>query len=265
MDGGTRQQAYDRGHTIFSPDGRLYQVEYAREAVERGSPAVGVRTGEGVVLAARKRLRSPLLEAESVAKIHRIDDHLAVASAGHAADARRLVESARVASQRHWLRYDEPMPAGSLTTTLADEVQERTQTGGARPYGAALLIGGVDAETASRDDGKMGDERGDEEAEDERYRLFEVDPSGTPYGWRATAIGSGSAGLCGYLEAELTGTARSAWTADHAAALALDALTSDDEPEAVPDALECWTLGPEPSIDRHSSTEIADLLASGAS
>src|SRR6056297_110613 len=99
MDGTAHQQAYDRGHTIFSPDGRLYQVEYARQAVERGSPAVGVQAADGVVLAALKRLASPLLDSGSVEKVHQIDDHIAIASAGHAADARRLVDHARLAAQ----------------------------------------------------------------------------------------------------------------------------------------------------------------------
>ena len=89
------QQAYDRGITIFSPDGRLYQVEYAREAIKRGTASVGVRTDDGVVLAADRQVRSPLLEADSIEKLHRVDEHVAVASAGHVADARHLVEFAR--------------------------------------------------------------------------------------------------------------------------------------------------------------------------
>lgn len=171
MDGTARQQAYDRGSTIFSPDGRLYQVEYAREAVGRGSPSLGITTDAGVVLAATKRVASPLLEAGSIEKISVVDDHVAIASAGHAADARQLVAEARTAAQRHRVRYGEPIDVGALTTGLADHVQESTQTGGSRPYGAALLVAGID---------------------DSGPGLYEVDPSGTPYGWRAVAIGRGS-------------------------------------------------------------------------
>ena len=258
MDGGARQQAYDRGHTIFSPDGRLYQVGYAREAVERGSPAVAVRTDEGIVLAARKRLRSPLLEPDSVAKIHRIDDHLAIASAGHAADARRLVDEARVASQRHRLRYDEPMPADALTTALADAVQERTQTGGARPYGAALLVAGAgDSAIRAEEPSTNGDH--------ERFRLFEVDPSGTPYGWRGTAIGDGSAALRGYIEAELTEGVSAGATIDGGVKLALGALRLDEETEPEPAAFECVSVGAGPTIDRRSTDEIASALDAAAS
>jgi proteasome alpha subunit len=168
MQGNANQQAYDRGITIFSPDGRLYQVEYAREAVERGTAVVGVRTPQGVVLAADKLLRSPLIEPDSVEKLHAVDDHVGVASAGHAADARRLVDLARRTAQGNRLRYDEPIGVETLTKDLSDHVQEFTQTGGARPFGVALLVAGI---------------------EDGEPRLFEMDPSGTPSEWQATAIG----------------------------------------------------------------------------
>ena len=92
MQGQNQQQAYDRGITIFSPDGRLYQVEYAREAVKRGTASVGVRTADGVVLAADRHARSPLLERDSIEKIHKADDHVGIASAGHVADARKLID-----------------------------------------------------------------------------------------------------------------------------------------------------------------------------
>ncbi len=165
------RQAYDRGQTIFSPDGRLYQVEYARKAVERGSPSVGVRTAEGPVLAAQRPIRSPLIEPDSVEKIHAIDDHAAAAAAGHAADARRLVSVGREAATSHRLRYDEPIGTEALAREIADHVQEHTQTGGSRPYGTALLVAGTDG----------GDSGGE---------LFEVDPGGTVAGWRAGAIGA---------------------------------------------------------------------------
>ncbi|MFC6941932.1 archaeal proteasome endopeptidase complex subunit alpha [Salinirubellus sp. GCM10025818] len=181
---GNQQQAYDRGSTIFSPDGRLYQVEYAREAVKRGSPTVGVRTPEGIALAAAGRTRSSLQVPESVEKIHEADAHVGIATAGHAADGRRLVDVARREAQVERLRYDQPVGVETLTKTVTDHVQERTQTGGARPYGAALLVGGVDG-------GPGG-----------TPRLFETDPSGTPYEWRAVAIGGDSGEIRDYLEAE---------------------------------------------------------------
>ena len=254
MDSSANQQAYDRGHTIFSPDGRLYQVEYAREAVERGSPSVGVVTDDGVVLAARKRVRSPLLEAETVAKIHRVDDHLAIASAGHAADARQLVDVARREGQRHRLRYGEPIDAESLAKRLADHVQERTQTGGSRPYGVALLVAGVDSDGA-------GDPQ-----------LYEVDPSGTPYGWRAVAVGNGGRDVRRFLEDRLGTGESTRGDLQRGTATALEALAATtDEDELAPETVDVWTLEAEPDatesassrdpITRRSNDELASLLA----
>ena len=177
------QQAYDRGITIFSPDGRLYQVEYAREAVKRGTASVGVRTADGVVLAADRHARSPLIERDSIEKIHEIDDHVGVASAGHVADARQLIDVARRQAQVNRLRYDEPASVEALTKEVTDYIQQYTQTGGARPFGVALLVAGI---------------------EDGQPRLFETDPSGTPYEWQAVAIGGSREDIQTYLEDEYT-------------------------------------------------------------
>ena len=175
------QQAYDRGTSLFSPDGRIYQVEYAREAVKRGAPSLGIRTAEGVVLAAQRRTSSPLMEGESIEKLHKIDDFLGAASAGHVADARRLIDGARTAAQRNRLRYGEPLGVETLAKTLSDEIQETTQYGGTRPFGAALLIAGMD------DSGS-------------EPRLYQTDPSGAPQEWRAVAIGSGRDDIQEFLE-----------------------------------------------------------------
>ncbi len=177
------QQAYDRGVTVFSPDGRLYQVEYAREAVSRGSPTVGVRTVESVVLASLARTRSPLMEPDSIEKIHDVDGRLGIGSAGHVADARRLVDFARRYAQRERLRYGEAPGVEPVATAVADHIQESTQTGGTRPFGAALLVAGVDPDGG-------------------RPRLYEVDPSGTPSEWQATAVGSGGDEIRAFLETE---------------------------------------------------------------
>ncbi|RLM39416.1 MULTISPECIES: archaeal proteasome endopeptidase complex subunit alpha [unclassified Haloarcula] len=178
---GNEQQAYDRGITIFSPDGRLYQVEYAREAVKRGTASVGVRTEDGVVIAADRHARSPLIERDSIEKIHEIDSHVGVASAGHVADARQLIDVARRQAQVNRLRYDEPASVESLTKEITDYIQQYTQTGGARPFGVALLVAGI---------------------EDGQPRLFETDPSGTPYEWQAVAIGGSREDIQSFLEDE---------------------------------------------------------------
>lgn len=197
---GDNQQAYDRGTTIFSPDGRLYQVEYAREAVKQGAPVVGVRGADGVALAAYAPQRSSLVEERSIEKLKVVDDRVAVASAGHAADARRLVDIARRSAQRERLRYGEAATVESLATTVADHVQEHTQSGGARPYGTALLFAGVDEEP----------------------RLFETDPSGATSEWQANAVGRGAGDIVDYFEEH-----REPDLSDEGAlALALDGLTA---------------------------------------
>ena len=207
---GNDQQAYDRGTSLFSPDGRIYQVEYAREAVSRGAPSVGIRTAEGIVLAAMSRTSSPLMEAESIEKLHKLDDHLGTASAGHVADARQLIDLARRQSQGNRLRYGEPVGVETLTKFVTDHIQENTQRGGTRPYGAALLIGGF---------------------EDGRPRLFGADPSGTPHEWKATAIGGSRQEIQELLEDEWSEDL----TLDDGIGLALralfginDELTADD-------------------------------------
>ncbi|ELY95921.1 archaeal proteasome endopeptidase complex subunit alpha [Natrialba taiwanensis] len=276
MNTSSRQQAYDRGHTIFSPDGRLYQVEYAREAVERGSPSVGVVTSEGVVLAARKRVRSPLLEPDSVEKIHRVDEHLAVATAGHAADARQLVEAARKRCQQHRLQYGEPIGVSVLASDLADHIQEQTQSGGTRPYGAAVLVGGVDPGPGpDPDSSPTPDDRSADEIESEpehesatertvQPALYEVDPGGTFYGWRGTAIGDGTAEIRSFLETELDGGDSTAetpsLTRDHGLSIALDALatTAADDRPLSPTTVTARVLGPGPESSSEQSTPVGD-------
>ncbi|WP_247728886.1 archaeal proteasome endopeptidase complex subunit alpha [Halovivax limisalsi] len=209
MQGQAQQQAYDRGITIFSPDGRLYQVEYAREAVKRGTASIGIRTSDGVVLAVDKRIPSPLLEDSSVEKIHKADDHIGIASAGHVADARQLIDFARRQAQVNQLRYGEPIGVESLTKEITDHIQQYTQVGGARPFGVALIVGGI---------------------EDGEPRLFETDPSGTPYEWKALAVGADRAELQEYLESNYDDEA----TIDDGVSLALDALASVNEGSLLP-------------------------------
>lgn len=161
--------AYDRAITVFSPDGRLFQVEYAREAVKRGTTACGVTYSNGVLLAVDKSLASKLIIPKSIEKIFKIDEHIGIATSGLVADARRLVEDARLAAQRNRLVYNEPISILTLTRELCDTKQIYTMYGGARPFGAALLIAGVN----------------------EQPYLFETDPSGAFTEYSATAIGSG--------------------------------------------------------------------------
>jgi 20S proteasome subunit alpha 5 len=106
---------YDRGVNTFSPEGRLFQVEYAIEAIKLGSTAIGLQTKYGCVLAVEKRLTSSLLEPKSVEKIAEIDCHIGAAMSGLVADARTLVDHARVEAQNHRFTYDEPIGVEALT------------------------------------------------------------------------------------------------------------------------------------------------------
>ena len=230
------QRAYDRGVTVFSPDGRLYQVEYAREAVKRGSPAVGVTTDDSVVLAAYGQPRSPLIEPESIEKVHDLDGRLGVGTAGHVADARRLVDFGRKYAQRERLRYGEAPAVEPVAKAVADRVQESTQTGGSRPFGTALLLGGVvDAEP----------------------RLYEIDPSGTPTEWRATAVGNGSETIRSRFEADLDSTV----TTEAGVSIALSALDDGTEGELVSAAIDLAVLD-EGGFRPIGRAEVADALDS---
>jgi proteasome alpha subunit len=168
----SQQQAYDRAITIFSPDGRLYQVEYAREAVKRGTASIGLTTADGVVLGAYKRVPNELMEAENVEKIFQIDEHIGAASAGHVTDARKLIDILRREAQVNRASYQEPIGVETVVRRLCDEMQKYTQQGGVRPFGVSVIVGGI---------------------ENGKPRVFETDPSGSFYEWRATAIGEKSA------------------------------------------------------------------------
>jgi len=162
--------AYDRAITVFSPDGRLFQVEYAREAVKRGSTTVGMKFKDGVILMVDKKLSSKLVEAKSHEKIFKIDAMIGCATSGLVADARSLVDRARIEAQINKITYDEEIYVESLVKKICDFKQTYTQYGGVRPFGTALLIGGVDT-------------RG--------IHLYETDPSGALMAYHAGSIGSG--------------------------------------------------------------------------
>lgn len=169
---------YDRGVNTFSPEGRLFQVEYAIEAIKLGSTAVGLQTPEGVVLAVEKRLTSSLLEPSSVEKIMEIDTHLGCAMSGLTADARTMIEHARVETQNHRFTYNEPMTVESCTQAVCDLALrfgegDKEERGMSRPFGVALLIAGIDENGPS---------------------LYHTDPSGTFVRYEAKAIGAGSEG-----------------------------------------------------------------------
>ncbi len=162
---------YDRAIVTFSPDGRLFQVEYAREAVKRGTTSIGLIFGKGIVLIASKPIMELAVPDGSGEKVHQIDDHLGAAISGFMADGRVLIDMGRVKAQVYKLTYDEPFNVMGAVKEISDKMQLYTQYGGVRPFGVAFLLGGID-------------EKGPQ--------LFEIDPSSAYYGWKAQAIGRGA-------------------------------------------------------------------------
>ena len=199
------QQGYDRAITVFSPDGRLYQVEYAIETVRRGTIAVGVKCKEGIVIAVEEKPRK-LQISETAQKIFQIDDHVGVAAAGYIPDARSQVDNARFFSQSNKMIYDEPVEVETIAKHLADQCQQYTQYAGVRPYGVALILGGVVNDTP---------------------QLYLTDPSGTYISYDAIAIGSDSDKVTDFLEK----TYKKDLTLDDAATLAAAGiyLSSEDK------------------------------------
>jgi len=172
------QQGYDRAITVFSPDGRLYQVEYAIETVRRGTIAVGIKSKDGIVIAVEEKPRK-LQISTAAQKIFQVDDHVGVAAAGYIPDARSQVDNARFFSQSNQLIYDEPVEVETIAKHLADQSQQYTQYAGVRPFGVSLILGGV---------------------VNNAPQLYLTDPSGTYISYDAIAIGSGSDQVTDFLE-----------------------------------------------------------------
>jgi len=173
-----QQQGYDRAITVFSPDGRLYQVEYAIETVRRGTIAVGVKCKDGIVIAVEEKPRK-LQISETAQKIFQIDEHVGVAAAGYIPDARSQVDNARFFSQSNKMIYDEPVEVETIAKHLADQSQQYTQYAGVRPFGVALILGGVVNKIPE---------------------LYLTDPSGTYISYDAIAIGANSEQVTDFLE-----------------------------------------------------------------
>ena len=172
---------YDRAITMFSPDGRLYQVEYASKILEKVALGFGVVYNNGVLLAGDKNIASSLIKPDSIEKLFKIDDHVGVVSAGIVGDARRLVEASRELAQENRMYFDEPMHVETLVKKISSIKHYYTQYGGGRPFGVAFIVGGVD-ETGAR--------------------LFETEPSGALAEYSAVAIGRNKDKVIQFFEKE---------------------------------------------------------------
>ncbi len=171
-------RGYDMTPTMYSPDGRIYQVEYAIETVKRGTLAIGVASKEGVIMAVEEKPRT-LQSTDVTQKIFQVDYHIGVAAAGYIPDARVQVDSARFFSQGNRMTYDESVEVATVAKHLADQAHQFTQYGGVRPNGVSMIIAGVDQKGES---------------------IYVTDPSGTYVQFAAIAIGAGSDDVNAFLE-----------------------------------------------------------------
>ncbi|HTT72892.1 MAG TPA: archaeal proteasome endopeptidase complex subunit alpha [Thermoplasmata archaeon] len=227
------QMAYDRASTVFSPDGRLFQVEYALQAIQMGGTAVAVTYDHGIVFVAYRNLPvSSLAEAGSIEKSFAIDAGLGCVTAGLIADSRVLVEFLRVEAQRHRLTYGEAAPYALLGHALGTLLQQFTQFGGTRPFAVSLLLGGFN-------NGVPG--------------LIELDPSGATIGWKAYAIGRNRRAVADFLEEKLTGTLNE----DAAFKLAVQAVAEGSPTPFQAEALDVAILEPETELRRLPVAEVA--------
>jgi proteasome alpha subunit len=226
-------RAYDRAITIFSPEGRLYQVEYALELVKRGALIVGVSSPEVVVLAANETTESHLEDPEYFRKIFQLDEHIGVAIAGLSSDARVLISQARVFCQSNRLLYDEPIDVEVLTRRIGDLAQVYTQHAGVRPFGVSMIIIGVDQKGC---------------------RVLTTDPSGSYRGYKATSVGRNSDEVNRILEERYN----ESLSLDEAVALAVEAVKAGSEGEVSSKVIKAAIVPADTKVFRRLTDEEVD-------
>jgi proteasome alpha subunit len=231
------QMAYDRASTVFSPDGRLFQVEYALQAIQMGGTAVAVTYDAGIVFVAFRNLPvSSLAESSSIEKSFAIDAGLGCVTAGLIADSRVLVEFLRLEAQRHRILLGETIPYALLGQTLGTHLQQFTQFGGTRPFAVSLLLGGFAGGTPG---------------------LVELDPSGATIGWKAYAIGRNRRAVADFLEEKLT----DARTEESAFKLAVQAVAEGSPTPFPPEALDVAVLEPDAELRHLAPDEVGRRVA----
>ena len=229
-----QMMGYDRASTMFSPDGRLLQVEYAKKTVKQGTSVLGIVCKDGVVLVADKRILDKLIVSSSVEKVFQIDEHFEAAVSGIVSDGRILIEKAQIIAQQHRVTYDEPIDLVTLVKEVCNQKQAYTQYGGARPFGTALLIAGVN----------------------DHPRLFETDPSGAFTEYHATAIGQGKADVEKLFEERY----KAGLSRNDAIDLALIGLSEVSEGKLKKENIDIVAIEKEHQYQRVEEKEIADAL-----
>jgi len=227
--------AYDRGITVFSPDGRLFQVEYAREAVKKGTTTIGLKFKSGVILIVDKRVPSRLVEPRSIEKIYSIDSHIGCATSGLVADARILIDQARKEAKNNKIVFGENIGVEELVKRICDFKQNYTQYGGVRPFGTALLMAGVD---------EMG------------AHLFETDPSGALVAYRAGCIGAGRPAVMEIFEKDF----KDNMSYDDAMLLGIKALKTAIDEDLTSQTIEAGVVGADRKFKRLGESELDGFI-----
>jgi len=228
---------YDRAITMFSPDGRLLQVEYAKKTVRQGSTAIGIACRGGVVLVTDKRIVDNLVVPESVEKVFQVDEHIGATASGILSDARVLIERAQLRAQQHKVTYDTRIDILTIVKDVCNLKQICTQSGGLRPFGVSLLIAGVDSTGA---------------------RLFETDPTGIFFQYKATVIGEGETEI----EEMLKGEYKEDMSIDEALRLGLSALQSFLSKDFVADRIDiAYVKSDEKMFVKLGKDEVEKLVA----
>lgn len=160
---------YNFSLTTFSPSGKLVQIEYALNTVNQGSLSIGIKVDSGVVLITEKKTSSALVDSSYSEKIASICDNIGMVYSGLGPDARLIILRARKLAQSYIRTLGENPPVAMLVRDIAHVFQEFTQSGGVRPFGVSLLVCGYD--------------------KDHGFSLYQVDPSGTYWAWKAACIG----------------------------------------------------------------------------
>jgi proteasome alpha subunit len=228
-------RGYDMTPTMYSPDGRIYQVEYAIETVKRGTLAIGIKCADGVIIAVEENPRA-LQVSNITQKIFLVDKHIGVAAAGYIPDARVQVDNARFFSQSNKLTYDEPVEVETVAKHLADQCHQFTQYSGVRPYGVALIIAGVDQKGGA---------------------IYVTDPSGTYVSYAAVAIGASSEEVTDFLEKNY----KPEMTLEEGAALATAAINlKSEKKDGAKHVKMSWIKHDKKTLEKVSESDIEKFM-----